>query len=108
MNSFTSSTDRASTVTVQDDRWLRSMSGRTDVIRTSSGSVVFELVEQRGPRERPAIDEVVRLPRVNGDGVDLARIDAGPQLERAVRAVSAARVSSCAAWEASSVLLPES
>ena len=108
MNSSTSLTLSASTVTVSMMRWSRSTVGRTRRDPDSVGQRRLEPVEQRGPRKGPPVDQIVGLARVDRDGFDLFCVDAGAQLRRRCDRSSAARASSCAACEASSVLLPES
>ena len=72
MNCFTSSTPRATIVMRDDDAALadRAAAGPT-VMRTSARQRRLELVEQLGPRERAAIDQLVGLARLDRRELDL-------------------------------------
>ena len=79
--------------------------GRMVAIRTSSGSVISKTVEQLGPRERAAVDQVVGLARVDRRQFERPRVDGGAQprgrwltIPRACASSRAACVSSCVSW----------
>ncbi len=82
MNSSMSSTLRPATVICTVTVPSRSTLGRSDVMRTSSGSVVSKLVQQICPRKQALIDDLVRLARRARNRVELFGVDGLPCLRR--------------------------